>query len=433
MSTNPFTFGNPIRDPARFYGRSEDSRQIVNRLRSSAHESTSVVGERRIGKTSLLKHLDTPEVARELGLPPEEFCMIYIDFQGLTDITPQRFWQRVLRKMERSICVPDLIPEIKELREQEDFDLFDLEDLFEVITDSGLTIVLLLDEFEYVTQNPNFGSDFFGGLRALAIHQNMPLVTATRRELIDLCHSEELKGSPFFNIFANVVLRPFSRDEVIEMLDGYLSGSEMSISDKEKEVIIRLGGGYPFFVQIAGHYLIEAKQKELEVEVAVKEMVTQFDTQADSHFKYMWSHSSESEKINLLAIIALNQQKPSKKTIPTIENLAKIHSRAHLDIPELSKRGLLLKDIETSAYHLFSISLERWIVREVSAVPGEEESDASVQTWLAAGGREDMKPVGGVLPKFKKKYWPVVSTVMQELSFELMGAATFELILKMLL
>ena len=72
-------------------------------------------------------------------------------------------------------------------------------------------------------------------------------------------------------------------------------------------------------------------------------------------------------------------------------------------------------------------------MREVSAVPGEEESDASVQTWLAAGGREDMKPVGGVLPKFKKKYWPVVSTVMQELSFELMGAATFELILKMLL
>jgi hypothetical protein len=45
MSTNPFTFGNPIRDPARFYGRVEDIRQIVNRLRSSAHESTSVVGE----------------------------------------------------------------------------------------------------------------------------------------------------------------------------------------------------------------------------------------------------------------------------------------------------------------------------------------------------------------------------------------------------
>jgi len=433
MTPNPFTFGNPIRDPARFYGRKEELRQIVNRLRSSAHESTSVVGERRIGKTSLLKHFDTPEVAKELGMPPEEFCMIYIDFQGLTDITPQRFWQRVLHKMERSICVPDLIPEIKQVGELGDFDLFDLEDLFTMITDSGLTVVLFLDEFEYVTQNPNFGTDFFGGLRALAIHQNMPLVTATRRELVDLCHSEELKGSPFFNIFANVVLRPFNRDEVAEMLDGYLSETEISLSTEEKEAIMRLGGGYPFFVQIAGHYMVEAKQKGLEADSAVKDMAVHFDAQADSHFTYMWSHSSESEKINLLAIIALNKQKPSKKTIPTVENLAKIHPRAHLDIPELTKRGLLLEDEETSTYRLFSVSLVRWIVREILAVPGEEETEASVQSWLASGGREEMEPVSGMLPKFKKKYWPVVSTVMQELSFELAGAATFELIMKMIL
>lgn len=51
MTINPFTFGNPIRDPSRFYGRKGDIRQIVNRLLSSAHESTSIVGERRIGKT----------------------------------------------------------------------------------------------------------------------------------------------------------------------------------------------------------------------------------------------------------------------------------------------------------------------------------------------------------------------------------------------
>lgn len=101
-----------------------------------------------------------------------------------------------------------------------------------------------------------------------------------------------------------------------------------------------------------------------------------------------------------------------------------------MDIPELSKRGLLLEDPETSAYRLFSISLEQWIAREISATLGEEESPESVQTRLAGGGHEEMKPVSGVLPKFKKKYWAVVSTVMQELSFELVGAATFELLLK---
>ena len=148
MDTNPFTFGNPIRDPARFFGRKEDLRQIVNRLLSSAHESTSVVGERRIGKTSLLKYLDSEEVAEGLGLRSSEYCTVYIDFQGLANITPVRFWDRVLGKMGRTICLPDLVPHIQEVREMGNFDLFDLEDLFEEITSQGLTTVLLFDEFD---------------------------------------------------------------------------------------------------------------------------------------------------------------------------------------------------------------------------------------------------------------------------------------------
>jgi hypothetical protein len=430
MNANPFTFGNPIREPARFYGRVEDIRQIVNRLRSSAHESTSVVGERRIGKTSLLKHLDNQEVAAGLGLPPSEYCMVYIDFQGLTDITPQRFWGRVLHKMERSICLPDLAPEIQQVRKQENFDLFDLEDLFETITDEGLTTVLLMDEFEYVTQNPSFGSDFFGGLRALAIHQNLPLVTATRRELVDLCHSEELKGSPFFNIFANVVLRPFSREDVYGMLDGYLAETGLRLSSREKELVIGLGGGYPFFTQMAGNYLVEAKRKGLEDDAFLQDVVANFDAQSDSHFTYMWSHSSESEKITLLAVISLNRQKPSKTTIPNLENLSKIHSRAHLDVPELVKRGLLIENKSEGTFHLLSPSLERWIAREISAAPGEEESQASVQEWLKSGGREELETTSNFLCKFKKKYWSIVGGLAVDLSLELLGAVTWQVLTK---
>ena len=425
---NPFSFGNPIKDPARFYGRREDLRQIVNRLRSSAHESTSIVGERRIGKTSLLKYLETPEVAAQFGLPPTEYCMVYIDFQGLTDITPERFWQRVLTKIERSICLPKLTPEIQRVREMGDFDLFDLEDLFERIADRGLTTVLMMDEFEYVTQNPNFGSDFFGGLRALAIHQNLPLLTATRRELVDLCHSEELKGSPFFNIFANIVLRPFSRTEVLEMLDGYMAATPIQFSEREKELVLGLGGGYPFFTQMAGNYLVEAKQKSLDGDALLQDVYVNFDAQADSHFSYMWSHSSESEKITLLTVLVMNQKKASKETIPTIENLAKTHSRAHLDVPELVKRGLLLENRTEGSYSVLSPSLERWIAREITVAPGEEESQANVQAWLRSGGRDELEPVSGFLPKFKKKYWPLVGGVAKDLSMELLGAVTWQVL-----
>ena len=147
-------------------------------------------------------------------------------------------------------------------------------------------------------------------------------------------------------------------------------------------------------------------------------------------FTYMWSHSSESEKITLLAVISLNRQKPSKNTIPNLENLAKIHSRAHLDVPELVKRGLLLENRIELTFSLLSPSLERWIAREISAAPGEEESQASVQDWLKSGGRGRTGTSSDFLRKFKKKYWSIVGGMAVDLSLELIGAVTWQILTK---
>jgi hypothetical protein len=406
---NPFTFGNPIKDPTRFHGRETEIRQIINRLLSSAHESTSIIGERRIGKTSLLYHLSHPQVSTQLGLTPDKFCIVYADFQGLTDITPTRFWQRILKKMTRSVCDESLRPLIEKLSERTEFDLFDLEDLFEATQARGLTVVLMMDEFEYVTQNPNFKGDFFGGLRALAIHHGVALLPATRRELVDLCHSDEIKGSPFFNIFANVVLRPFPLTDAASLVDGYLSSLEESFPPEEKEFILRLGGGQPFFLQIAGHYLVDARSEGLKARPLFERVVANFDLQADPHFSYLWSHCTESEKITLLGILALQHEKVSKKSASHAERLQKMNPRAHLDVVTLGKRGLI---VETGGqYTIFSPSLDE---------------------WLHGGGRDKVAPVKGTLPKFKKKYWPIVSNILTEVSFELIGAGVFELLVKSL-
>lgn len=431
MIDNPFTFGNPIRDPARFCGRKAEIRKVVNRLASRAHESTAIVGERRIGKTSLLYHLSNPQNAANLGMPAEEYCMVYIDFQGLTDITPHRFWDRVLQKMSRAMCDEHLDPEINELRSREGFDLFDLEDLFASASASGRTIVLFMDEFEYVTQNPKFGSDFFGGLRALAIHQDLALVPATRRGLVELCHSEEIKGSPFFNIFANVVLRPLAGADVQELFSRYTQGSEFVFSPGQVELCHSLGGGYPFFLQMAGYYLADAKQQGFTEEALRDQVISRFDAEAASHYEYFWSHCSESEKITLLVILALCQQKAGQKSIPSRENIAKLHPQAQLDIPSLLDRGLLHES--DAEYRLLSPSLERWIAREISATPQTEEDAESVEEWLRAGGRERLQPVKGALPKFKKQYWPIVGNVLREMSFELAGAAAFEILVRSLI
>ncbi len=426
MTSNPFTFGNPIRDPARFFGRKQEIRQITGRLLSSAVESTSLVGERRIGKTSLLLHLANPDVAADLGLKPEQYCLVYIDFQGLTDITPQRFWQRVLHRMLRTICNPKLEPMIKELQHAETFDLFDLEDLFEEINAQGLNIVLLMDEFEYVTQNPNFGSDFFGGLRALAIHHALALVPSTRRELVDLCHSDEIKGSPFFNIFANVVIRPFMMEDVDELIEGYVEDTEYSFTPEEKTALMKMGGNYPFFLQVAGYYFVEGKQQGLSPEELIPFASRCFDEQADPHYQYMWSHSSESEKITLLILLGLATQKPSKKTMPTIENISEIYSKARIDLNSLDKRGLVLQ--KDDLFSIFSPHFAEWIRREIMVSPGEEEDATSVENWLREGGREDLMEVKGFIPSFKRKYWPVLGDILKEVSFEFAAGLIMSLV-----
>lgn len=421
MPPNPFSFGNPIRDPRRFIGRRSDLQQIVDRLRSSAHESTSIVGERRIGKTSLLKYLDNKQAAAELGLPMEDYCLVYMDFQGLADITPRRFWRRVLQKMKREICHPDLIPQIEEIMGLEQLDLFDLEDLFASVMDRGLTVALLLDEFEYVTQNPNFGSDFFGALRALAIHHGLPLITATRRELVDLCHSEEIKGSPFFNIFANLVLRPFSPVKVDELIRTYLSDTEVEFTEPETDLVLRLGGGYPFFTQIACHYLYEAKTRGEEGQALIEQVTRAFEEQVAPHYQYMWKVTNESEKMTLLAVMSLNRAEPVSKTHPSLENLAALHSRAHLDVPELLKRGLLIENEKAGTYQLLSANLGDWITREILAFPGEEAPEAAVRAWLSAqgGGSSEVNP--RALSFFKKEYWPLLTDFPGHFSEELAG------------
>jgi len=93
MQPNPFEYGNPITDAAKFFGRQGEINQIRDRLYHMA--STSVVGERRIGKTSLLKIFTVAEMVARLGFD-ESFVFCYIDWQGFDQIEPERFWQIVL-------------------------------------------------------------------------------------------------------------------------------------------------------------------------------------------------------------------------------------------------------------------------------------------------------------------------------------------------
>ncbi len=379
---NPFSYGKPIDEPARFIGRRREIEQIYSRL-LSAFESSSIVGERRSGKTSLLKILQHPEIQTKFGLDPEKYKFVYQDFLFLDESTaPTRFWQRVLKSVRRAIATHDqVVAEIELALKAETIDNYALDDIFALIDEEDLYIVLLLDEFEQVTRNHNFDSDFFGGLRALAIHHHLALITSSRQDLVQLTHSEQIRSSPFFNIFATINQRNFSEQDATELIDKYLSDTGVKFLLSELNVIFAIAGYNPYFLQMACHHLFAAHQQGLDDEARRRYLIEEARREGAVILQDFWQGSTSSQQI-LLIILALREleRKANKQSMAdssntasvetgrgedTVTDLEHFYGRAGQVIGDLENRGLVVKNLETSGYHLFSTEFSEWIADEI--------------------------------------------------------------------
>lgn len=378
-SINPFSYGKPIDDPARFIGRRREIEQLYSRL-LSAFESSAIVGERRAGKTSLLKILGHADTLAKFGLDPQKYHFIYQDFLFLDEnTTPSRFWQRVLKAMRRAVAAHDsVVGEIDFALKAETIDNYALDDIFTLIDEEGLYVVLLLDEFEQVTRNRNFDNDFFGGLRALAIHHNLALITSSRQDLVQLTHSEQVRSSPFFNIFATINLRNFTEQDATDLITRYLNNTGVNFLLSELNIIFAIAGYNPYFLQMACHHLFSAHQQGLDNKARRHYLAEEARRDIDALFKDVWTSSTPSQQI-LLTVMALRElerkaAKPKTGTSPlnttpagedTVADLERFYARASQVIGDLENRGLIIKNPETSAYHLFSVELCEWVADEI--------------------------------------------------------------------
>lgn len=160
MSRNPFSHRSPINKPNRFIGREQELRDILACLHDETFDSVSIVGERRIGKTSLLKFLAQQSLDFRVHF-------IYIDLQTIdSNETPLDFWDEVLSQLARLISDPELKATALGFGQTGTIKIRLLNRFFKKLDHAGLSIVLLLDELEHLANNPNFGPNFFYGLRA---------------------------------------------------------------------------------------------------------------------------------------------------------------------------------------------------------------------------------------------------------------------------
>ena len=293
MSSNPFIHGGPINKPDGFIGRGHELNQILNRLRDESFSSISIVGERRIGRTSLLKILPVQSV---------DAHFIYIDLQ-MIEPEDQRldFWHEVLSQLENQIADSEVKAIIKTFRQAGRIKNRFLNRLFGKLDNAGLSIVLLLDELEHLADNPNFGANFFYGLRSLALNHRLALVTTSQTELDNLSLSDPKSGaSPFFNIFGIVYLGSFKPEEVEQFFDHYLAGTGIQFTSEERDFLRTIAGLHPYYLTVGGGLLFDAYLNLPLLRERSEYVKHYFAAEAKDALRYSWSHTAKVEKILVL-------------------------------------------------------------------------------------------------------------------------------------
>ncbi len=139
MAINPFEYGNPIIHPHQFFGRKNELIRIQDSIRQM--RSISIVGERRVGKSSLLRLIFLPEIiqAYELG-GDVVFC--FADLQGFEEISPEGFWKWMLGELSGKLP-EDLKIEVNTILDNTSFDTLSLRSLFEQL--ASKKIIFLFD------------------------------------------------------------------------------------------------------------------------------------------------------------------------------------------------------------------------------------------------------------------------------------------------
>ncbi|HEY9231838.1 MAG TPA: protein kinase, partial [Blastocatellia bacterium] len=274
------------KDPAQFFGRTREVSKIFSRLTASRPQSISVVGERRIGKSSLLNYVNHPQVRARYLDQLDAYVFAFIDLQQKRRITPTEFFKELFELMAKETGDESLAAE------EPSFDA--MRALLERFRRRSRKLVVLLDEFDAITTNRAFDLEFYSFLRSIANNYDVAYVTSSARDLQELCHTQLIADSPFFNIFTNVFLRAFTRKETTELITRPSAEAGLPLAGYARR-IMEIAGYFPYFLQIACaayfDYLDEndGKLNRQEVEAV-------FLDEARGQFRFIWDHMSDSHR-----------------------------------------------------------------------------------------------------------------------------------------
>ena len=277
---NPYTNRAAIRSPNQFFGRDRELRDIYTRI--TGGQSVMIIGERRIGKSSLLNAIG---FSREDYQLDPEFGFILLDLQSIAGCTEEAFVQNLLTLITREMKIT--VPETGRGA---------LETVAEAIHSIDRRLIIALDEFDVLVWNEKISPEFLVVLRSWTVRHQFPFVVAFREGSIDRIVSDEKFGSAFLNLFGAVYAGPMREEEARELIGTPAADNDVEFTDEEVDLVLELAGYFPLCIQIACYHLFEMKKSAKPVEEIFAQLPQSFAFEASPHFEYIWWRLSSREQ-----------------------------------------------------------------------------------------------------------------------------------------
>lgn len=301
---NPYIVGGMVTDSQMFFGRREEMRILRTRL--AKMQSTSVVGMRRIGKSSLLYAL-----ARSPELPDRRCASVYLDLHDPRCQTVAGFLGQALSGLNAQCGnAYDFGTNVS---------LTGFTEAVDRMIADGIHPVLCLDEFEEFTHRAGqFNDDFFEALRSLANAGKLAFVTASQQPLEALTRAGKLT-SPFYNIFIQVDLGLLEPSAAQELARVPFEREGVRVASADYALALELGGRHPFYLQMACACLYDEMERATPPDH--ERVRRRFARTAESHFRGLWRHLSAEEQAALKHLAGVPVVAPQPTVLERLERL----------------------------------------------------------------------------------------------------------------
>ncbi|MBN2535077.1 MAG: AAA family ATPase [Spirochaetales bacterium] len=237
-------FTGPVKDPGLFFDRKGIVRRIFSRIGAERPQSIALIGSRKSGKTSLLYYLFHEQVRAEYLESPGSYLFFMLNSRDCMEKQAENFIREITHQItpaihEETNYYNTLQKEVKNIHTQ------------------GKKLILLFDDFHFITGSENYPLEFFSFLRSLANNYNVAYVTTSYLELQKLCAAKDIEESPFFNIFTNLSIGPFSHKEGIKLF-SHLTG----LDEQDSEKVVAWAGSTPYSLKLIAQKMKENSKNE---------------------------------------------------------------------------------------------------------------------------------------------------------------------------